>query len=335
MSGLVARLRRHIRQRTLGQSFVEFALILPIFLLFLAATIDLGRVFYANITLNNAAREGAFQAAQTPQFYDDGQPCDQATNKVVCRVQNETVGSMISIQPDDIDMTCQPASCPEAEGATVTVDVEGEFRLITPILSFVFGGQNLHLASSATAQIEYLPYLTTSTPPPPPVAHATVTSPTSGDAPLTVTFDATSSTGDPSGYQWDFNGDEIVDSTDPMPSWTFTQSGSYTVTLTVVNLTDVDVYQFNVTITAQPTPTPTGATPTPTVTPSPSCAFPPDVMGHNYLTAAAEIQAAGFTGAITWVTLSSGPKLKIQAQNPDHTQCLPLSQGFQLAYRPN
>jgi hypothetical protein len=50
MSGLVARLRRHFSSRTRGQSFVEFALVLPLFLLFLAATLDLGRVFYANIT---------------------------------------------------------------------------------------------------------------------------------------------------------------------------------------------------------------------------------------------------------------------------------------------
>src|SRR6185295_4532648 len=112
MSGLVARFRRHMQQRSLGQSFVEFALILPVFLLFLAATLDLGRVFYANITLNNAAREGAFQAAKTPELFDAGQPCDQATNRVVCRVQNETLGSMIAIQPADIAMTCSPSTCP-------------------------------------------------------------------------------------------------------------------------------------------------------------------------------------------------------------------------------
>ena len=135
MSGLVARLRRHYRQRTLGQSFVEFALVLPLFLLFLAAALDLGRVFYANITLNNAAREGAFQAAKTPELFDAGQPCDQATNRVVCRVQNETAGSMIAIQPDDIDMKCNLWELSGGAGATVTVDVSGEFRLITPLLA--------------------------------------------------------------------------------------------------------------------------------------------------------------------------------------------------------
>ncbi len=116
MSGLVARWRRHSQQRTLGQSFVEFALILPVFLLFLAATLDLGRVFYANITLNNAAREGAFQAAKTPDLYVSGQPCNEATNRVVCRVQQESAGSMIAIKPADVEMTCNPGCLPRGAG---------------------------------------------------------------------------------------------------------------------------------------------------------------------------------------------------------------------------
>ena len=101
-----------MQQRTLGQSFVEFALILPVFLLFFAATLDLGRVFYANITLNNAAREGAFQAAKMPDLYVSGQPCNEATNRVVCRVQEESAGSMIAIKPADIDMSCNPGNAP-------------------------------------------------------------------------------------------------------------------------------------------------------------------------------------------------------------------------------
>ncbi len=81
------------RRRTRGQSLVEFALILPIMLVFLAAVLDLGRVFYATITLNNAAREGAFAAASNPDSFDAGQPCNTATNMVVCRVQLESKDS--------------------------------------------------------------------------------------------------------------------------------------------------------------------------------------------------------------------------------------------------
>lgn len=328
-------MRRHFRQRTLGQSFVEFALVLPVFLLLLAATVDLGRVFYANITLNNAAREGAFQAAKTPELFDAGQPCDQATNRVVCRVQNETLGSMIAIQPDDVEMTCSPGSCPEAAGATVTVRVRGEFHLITPILSFVFGGQTLQLASAATAQIEYLPTINLETPPPPPGARFIATSPTSILPGGTVSFDSTASTGDPTGWQWDFDGDAYVDSTEQNPTWTYpavTVMTRYTVTLTVINMTnsDIEVKTNYVTVTpdgSDPEPT------DPTAEPLPSCVHPPDVVGKSLMEAQSLIQQAGFLSNVTLVT--SGPKGKVQGQNPDQTQCKPLNTLIQLVYRPN
>src|SRR5687767_15773882 len=117
---LVGRYRRRPRSR--GQSLVEFAMVAPIMLVLLAATLDLGRVFYANITLNNAAREGAFQAALTPALYIEDQACDQATNRVVCRIQNEMTGSMIAIAPTDIDVTCTVPGCAETAGSLVTVE---------------------------------------------------------------------------------------------------------------------------------------------------------------------------------------------------------------------
>ena len=42
-----------------GQSLVEFALILPVFILLLVGIFDLGRAVYAYNTINNAARQGA------------------------------------------------------------------------------------------------------------------------------------------------------------------------------------------------------------------------------------------------------------------------------------
>ena len=56
------------RERTRGQALVEFAIIIPIFVLLLVGIFDLGRAVYAWSTLNNAAREGTRQAIvdQTP-----------------------------------------------------------------------------------------------------------------------------------------------------------------------------------------------------------------------------------------------------------------------------
>jgi hypothetical protein len=329
MFGLVARMRRHIRTRTLGQSLVEFALILPIFLLFVAAALDLGRVFYATITLNNSAREGVFQAAKTPDQYVAGQPCDQPTNKVVCRVINESLGSMVAIEPADIDMTCSMSGCPKAAGSFVTVDVHGGFTLVTPLLAAFFGGQELELTSSATAQIEYLPDPNTMSPPPPPVAAFTASDWTIDEG-GSVDFDSTASTGDPTGWQWDFDGDAFMDSIEQNPqSVVFSTAGTYTVTLSIVNLSGVSSVQHTITV-AGPTPEP-GATPTPA--PTPACVYPPDVIGKKPSDAEILMAKAGFTNVTTFGDLTAGPVNKIQAQDPDHTQCRALTTAVLLHYR--
>jgi hypothetical protein len=46
-------------RRSRGQTLVEFALVLPMLLLFLLGILDLGRAVYAYSTISNAAREAA------------------------------------------------------------------------------------------------------------------------------------------------------------------------------------------------------------------------------------------------------------------------------------
>ena len=64
----------------------------------------------------------------------------------------------------------------------------------------------------------------------PPKANFTANT-TKGTAPLTVQF-TDLSTG-ATEWQWDFNNDTIIDSTEQNPTYTYTQPGTYTVTLTV------------------------------------------------------------------------------------------------------
>jgi PKD repeat protein len=73
----------------------------------------------------------------------------------------------------------------------------------------------------------------------PPVAQAKA-NPTSGPAPLTVSFDGSGSSdpdpGDTITYSWDLNGDGVYgDSTAQSPTYTYTSSGTYSVTLRVTD----------------------------------------------------------------------------------------------------
>ena len=46
-----------------GQALVELAIILPVMLFLLLGALDLGRLFYSNITVASAAKEAALVAA--------------------------------------------------------------------------------------------------------------------------------------------------------------------------------------------------------------------------------------------------------------------------------
>jgi PKD repeat protein len=122
----------------------------------------------------------------------------------------------------------------------------------------------------------------------PPVDKATA-SPTSGAAPLTAQFDATSSSdpdGDRLSYSWDLDGDGVYgDATSPTPSHTYTQNGQVNVGLQVSDGRG-GVGTAHVTITVRtsggppPTTTPPAVTPTPPppVSSAPSGSPPPPGM---------------------------------------------------------
>lgn len=63
-------LKRRFRNQK-GVSAIEFALVLPVLLLFLGGTIDFGIIFFINHMAGNAAREGARLAAASAPLDTD------------------------------------------------------------------------------------------------------------------------------------------------------------------------------------------------------------------------------------------------------------------------
>ncbi len=187
LHSLLARYRRRSRSR--GQSIVELALILPVLMLLVASTLDLGRMFYSQITITNAAREGAYEAAYNPSSFQANAVCHSTTNRVMCRVLSEAKGSFVVVQKNDVSVACNP-SCAKGIGNNVTVTVQGHFTLLTPLMAPFLGGNNVTLTSTATAQVITDPPVAaavptaTPTPTPSPTPTASPTpSPTSGPTP--------------------------------------------------------------------------------------------------------------------------------------------------------
>lgn len=165
LHSLLARYRRRSRSR--GQSIVELALILPVLMLLVASTLDLGRMFYSQITITNAAREGAYEAAYNPASFQANSVCHATTNRVMCRVLSEAKGSFVVVQKADVSVACSP-SCGKAIGNTVTVTVLGHFNLLTPLMAPFLGGSNVTLTSTATAQVITDPPIVAGAPTPTP-----------------------------------------------------------------------------------------------------------------------------------------------------------------------
>ncbi len=184
---------RHPRRYCRGQALVEFALVVPVLLGLLVGALDLGRLFYAQITVSGAAREGALQAAQTPDSFEYNTPCDPVRNLVMCRVMREASGGWVSIDQSKVFVGCPTAppstpapltgsspGCPTSPsiGNEVQVRVEGTFRMIT--------GPVLDLSSTATAQIAVAPVAASSAAPSPTPTASPTQSPTSTPMPTST-----------------------------------------------------------------------------------------------------------------------------------------------------
>ena len=128
------------RKAEKGQSLLEFALIVPILLVILAGVLDLGRLYYAYVSVTDAAAEGASYAAIHPQA--------NARAEVLQRAQ-EASGALVQIDPTMVQIDC-PAI---AAGAPITVTVSYSFTVATPLLNVIVPTGELRLRAVATESI--------------------------------------------------------------------------------------------------------------------------------------------------------------------------------------
>lgn len=120
-----------------GQALVEFALVLPILLMLLCGIIDFGWLYYNQITLNNAAREGARYAVI---HYDPSTDWKEASEN---RMINNMVGvnSATAIVSDPI-------------GQQITASVTAEPKILTGFTSVILGRQTITLHANCTMRLE-------------------------------------------------------------------------------------------------------------------------------------------------------------------------------------
>jgi Flp pilus assembly protein TadG len=105
-----------------GQSLAEFALILPLLLLLLVGTIDLGLGFKTYIGLTNVAREGARWVSIQPNDLN----CVTARTRIA-----DEAGRIGLDASSSYTVTFSSGTCSYSAGEQVTVTVEHEYELIS------------------------------------------------------------------------------------------------------------------------------------------------------------------------------------------------------------
>ena len=126
-----------------GQSLVEFALVLPIFLLLVFGVIDGGRLIYTYNSLSNAARDGA-RVAIVNQSTSGSATCD--TTQPTAWPSGCAVAAGIGLGLTEADVQVEyrdstdttPCATPQI-GCLVVVKVTGTYQPLTPVLSQLIG----------------------------------------------------------------------------------------------------------------------------------------------------------------------------------------------------
>jgi uncharacterized protein (UPF0333 family) len=115
---------KHLKKEN-GQAMVEFALVLPILLLFIAGIIDFGWIYHNQLSANNASREAARYIAI--HYYFDDMDSTAATNKA-----SNIINEYTDIADIVVD-TIIPENDDVNGGERIRVRFAGKVIILTPI----------------------------------------------------------------------------------------------------------------------------------------------------------------------------------------------------------
>lgn len=127
------------RKRESGQAMVEFALILPVFILILLGIVEFGAYLTQSLSVTSAAREGARYGITCSS--DSG-----FASKVEQRVEN----SAPNLDDSRLSVTATKTSSSGENMVTVSLDYTAE--TLTP-LGMLLWGSEYHVTSSCTMRV--------------------------------------------------------------------------------------------------------------------------------------------------------------------------------------
>lgn len=150
---------RHRRNRNRGQSTAEVAIAFPVLLLLISGLLDLGRLYYAYVGLEDAAAEAALFLAVSPECETsaDGSNCTDPNNALYRAQQAGGPSGFLTFNTISTTITSTddepfPNGVRDI-GDTVTVTMEYPYTLLTPIMPKIAGVNPITLRAIATQVI--------------------------------------------------------------------------------------------------------------------------------------------------------------------------------------
>jgi Flp pilus assembly protein TadG len=150
---------RGSKESARGSTLIEFALVLPLFLILLFATVEFGRYFYVEHTLQFATREGVRLGLVGRTVNDaDGHALDRAAS--ITRIIREK--ARIAVNPSDVSVNIYPVNAdysdpigwqgmqdPGSAGTFMRVRTRYTLRLVLPLF-----GPSVPMEAQATYRNE-------------------------------------------------------------------------------------------------------------------------------------------------------------------------------------
>ena len=140
--------------RSRGQALMEFALVIPIFLLVVVALFDMGRAVFAYNTLTNAAREGARMAVVNQYQPFIIQKAKQATQIVELDDPSVTVSFWQVAADGTPDKTKPQCNDLVAVGCLAVVSFQATYQPITPIISNILFKNGVTFTATSQLSVE-------------------------------------------------------------------------------------------------------------------------------------------------------------------------------------
>lgn len=145
--------------RRRGQALVEFALLIPVFLLIVVSLFDFGRAVFSYNSVTNAAREGARLAIVNQATASIEQRATSQTAIAETGSPNVTVAFYRNNPNADYTTNANcgvVAARPLALDCVAVVTYETTYRPITPIVSNLFFPSGVTLRATSVENIEFV-----------------------------------------------------------------------------------------------------------------------------------------------------------------------------------